>query len=123
MTPVTGHWSLVACVAVLAATLNGCGYAGEDEIQAETAAILQHVPLGTPLLEVPAAMRAQGFSCTSERRDVADAQGGLRGTESHLSCLREQSQWLVCTRRTRAVFTHLNGNVGHVLVNVGNFCT
>jgi hypothetical protein len=95
MTPVTRQWSLVACVAMLAATLNGCGYAGEDEIQAETAAILERVPPGTP----------------------------LRGMESHLSCMREQSQWLVCTRRTRAVFTHLNGNVGHVLVNVGNFCT
>lgn len=105
------------------AVLCGCGYAGDDEIQAETTAILERVPVGTPFMEVPAAMEALGFSCATERREVADAQGGVRGTESHFSCTREQSHWLVCTRRTRAVFIHLNGKVANVLVNVGRFCS
>jgi hypothetical protein len=113
--------SVVTC-AVIAALLCACGYAGDDEIQAETTAILERVPVGTPFMEVPAAMGALGFSCSTERREVADAQGSVRGTESHFSCIREQSHWLVCTRRTRAVFTHLNGKVANVLVNVGRLC-
>jgi hypothetical protein len=80
------------------------------------------VPAGTPFMEVPGAMRRLGFSCTAERREVADTQGGVRGTESHFSCVREHSQWLVCTRRTRAVFIQLDGKVANVLVNVGRTC-
>lgn len=114
--------SVVTCV-LAAALLCGCGSADEDEVQVESAAILTRVPVGTPFMEVPAAMRELGFSCTAERREVADARGGVRGTESHFSCTREQAQWLVCTRRTRAVFTHLNDKVANVLVNVGRFCS
>jgi hypothetical protein len=116
--------SLVTAVsaALMLTALYACGSAGEDEIQAETAAILERVPVGTPFMEVPAAMRALGFSCAAERREVADTQGGVRGTESHFSCTREQSHWLVCTRRTRAVFMHLNGKVANVLVNSGRIC-
>jgi hypothetical protein len=109
--------------AAMVAALCACGSANEDEIQAETVAILERVPVGTPFMEVPAAMRALGFACTAERREVADAHGGVRGTESHFSCTREHGQWLVCTRRTRAVFMHLDGKVANVLVNVGRFCS
>lgn len=107
---------------MLAATLAACGQADDDEILAEAAAIQARVPVGTPFMEVPAAMRRLGFSCVAERRDVTDAQGAVRGTESHFSCIREHSEWLVCTRRTRAVFTHLDGKVASVLVNAGRFC-
>ncbi len=109
--------------AAIVTALCGCGSAGDDEIQAETAAIQGRVPAGTPFEEVPAAMRELGFSCVLERRDVADAKGGVRGIVSHFSCTREQSLWLVCTKRTRAVFIHLNGKVANVLVNVGRFCS
>jgi hypothetical protein len=112
----------VTCVA-LAALLCACGSADDDELLAESAAIMARVPVGTPFMEVPAAMRRLGFTCAAERREVADGQGGVRGTESHFSCTRETSQWLVCTRRTRAVFIHLNGKVANVLVNVGHFCS
>jgi hypothetical protein len=115
------HARALTC-AVITALLCACASADEDEIQAETAAILERVPVGTPFMEVPAAMRDLGFSCAAERREVADAQGGVRGTESHFSCTREHSQWLVCTRRTRAIFIHLDGKVANVLVNVGRFC-
>lgn len=109
--------------ALMLTALCACGSADDDEIQAEAAAIQERVPVGTPFMEVPTAMRELGFTCATERREVADTQGGVRGTESHFSCTRETSQWLVCTRRTRAVFIHLNGKVASVLVNVGRFCT
>jgi hypothetical protein len=111
-----------ASAALMLTALCACGSADDDELQAEAAAIQARVPVGTPLMEVPAAMRKLGFTCAAERREVADARGGVRGTESHLSCTREQSQWLVCTRRTRAVFIHIDGKVANVLVNVGRFC-
>jgi hypothetical protein len=117
------RYSSLGGAAALLVALCGCGRSDEAEIQAETAAVLEHAPVGTPFLEVPEALREQGFSCTPERRDVADAHGAVRGTESHLSCIREERLWLVCKKRARAVFTHANGKVNHVLVNVGRFCS
>ena len=99
---------IVAAALLLA--MGACG-AGSDEVDAESAAILARVPLGTPLRDLPAAMQALGFSCATGRRP-----------EPHFVCEREQSRWLVCTRRTRAILLQLNGRLSNVLVNVGRFC-
>lgn len=110
-------------VAAMLMALFACGSADEDEIQAEVTAILERVPIGTPFMEAPAAMGALGFSCVAERREIVDAQGGVLGTESHFSCAREHSQWLICTKRTRVVLLQLNGKLSNILVNVGRFCS
>ncbi|MGH8661592.1 MAG: hypothetical protein ACREUB_07480 [Burkholderiales bacterium] len=109
--------------AVLLAALGACGYAGGDEIDAESAAILARAPVGTAFKEVPAAMSALGFSCSAGRRQFTDAKGATRETEPHLVCERETPEWLICTRRTRAILIQLNGQLSNVLVNVGRFCT
>lgn len=108
--------------AVILMALGACGYAGSDEIDAESAAILARVPVGTSFNSVPAAMGALGFSCMTSRRQFTDAKGNVRETEPHLVCEREQSDWLICTRRTRAFLLQLNGRLSDVLVNVGRFC-
>ena len=104
-------------------SVGACGYAGSDEIEAETAAVLARVPVGTSFSNVPAAMEGLGFSCTTGRRQFTDAKGTVRETEPHLVCEREQSDWLICSRRTRAILIQLNGRLSNVLVNVGRFCT
>jgi hypothetical protein len=38
-------------------------------------------------------------------------------------CERETREWLICTRRARAILIPLNGRLSNVLVNVGRFCT
>ena len=112
----------LGAAAVLIA-LGACGYAGSDEIDAESAAILARVPVGTSFNDVPAAMSALGFSCTTDRRQFTDAKGKVRDAEPHLVCERESSDWLVCSRRTRAILIQLNGRLSDVLVNVGRFCS
>ena len=114
--------SIVAAAALLM-TLGACGYAGSDEIDAESAAILVRVPVGTSFNDVPGAMGALRFSCTTGRRQFPDAKGEMRETEPHLVCEREISNWLICTRRTRAILIQANGRLSDVLVNVGRFCT
>ena len=109
--------------AALLMALGACGYAGSDEIDAESAAILAHAPVGAAFKDVPAAMGTLGFSCTTGRRQFSDAKGAARETEPHLVCERETREWLICTRRTRAILLQLNGRVSNVLVNVGHFCT
>lgn len=108
--------------AVLLTGLWGCGYSGADEVEAESAAILSRVPVGTPFGDLPAAMRGLGFSCAPGRRQFTDAKGTLRDAEPHLSCEREQGYWLLCSRRTRAILLQLNGRLSNILVNVGRFC-
>jgi hypothetical protein len=115
--PVSG---LLAAVALLA--LCACNLAGEDEIDAETAAILARLPVGTSFGDAPAAMRTLGFACTSGREQFTDAKGTVRDAEAHLSCVREQTYWLVCKRRTRAILLQLNGRLSNILVNAGRFC-
>ena len=110
-------------LAVILMALCACGYAGGDEIDAESAAILARVPVGTSFNEVPGAMAALGFSCNASRRQFIDAKGNAHQTEPHLACERESSDWLICTRRTRAILLQLNGRLSDVLVNVGRFCT
>jgi hypothetical protein len=112
----------IGAAAILMA-LGACGYAGSDEIEAESAAILTRVPVGTSFKSVPAAMGALGFSCTTGSRQFTNAKGKVREAEPHLVCEREQSDWLICTRRTRAILIQLNGRLSDVLVNVGRFCT
>ena len=112
----------IGAAAILIA-LGACGYAGGDEIDAESAAILARVPVGTSFNSVPAAMGALGFSCTTARRQFPDVKGDIREPEPHLVCERESSIWLICTRRTRAILIQLNGRLSDVLVNVGRFCT
>jgi hypothetical protein len=112
----------IGAAAILVA-LGACGYAGSDEIDAESAAILARVPVGTSFIDVPGAMAAVGFSCNTGRRQFTDATGNVRQTEPHLVCERESSDWLICTRRTRAILIQLNGRLSDVLVNVGRFCT
>ena len=112
----------IGAVAILMA-LGACGYAGSDEIEAESAAILARVPVGTSFNDVPAAMEALGFSCTTGRRQFPDAKGEMREAEPHLVCEQESSAWLICSRRTRAILLQLNGRLSDVLVNVGRFCT
>ncbi len=112
----------IGAVAILIA-LGACGYAGGDEVDAESAAILARVPVGTSFNDVPGAMAALGFSCNTDHRQFTDAKGGVRLTEPHFVCERERSDWLICSRRTRAVLLQLNGRISNVLVNVGRFCT
>ena len=112
-----GPWPAAILIA-----LGACGYAGSDEIDAESAAILARTPVGTSFNELPAAMGALGFSCTTSRRQFTDAKGQVRDAEPHLVCEREQSDWLICSRRTRAILIQLNGRLSNVLVNVGRFC-
>jgi len=112
----------IGAVAILMA-LGACGYAGSDEIEAESATLLARVPVGTSFNDVPAAMEALGFSCTAARRQFPDAKGEVRETEPHLVCERESGDWLICTRRTRAILIQLNGQLSDVLVNVGRFCS
>jgi hypothetical protein len=109
--------------AALVAALGACGYAGSDEIEAESASILARAPVGTSFTSVPAAMGALGFSCATSRRQFPDAKGDMRETEPHLVCERETPEWLICTRRTRVILIPLNGRLSNVLVNVGRFCT
>lgn len=117
-----GGWRPIGLAAILMA-LGACGYASSDEIEAESAAILARVPVGTSFNSVPAAMGALGFSCNAGRRQFTDAKGSVRQTEPHLVCERESSDWLICIRRTRAILIQLNGRLSNVLVNVGRFCT
>lgn len=109
-----------AAAILMALSAFGCG--GDQEIDVESAAILARVPMGTPFNDVPSAMQALGFSCTTGRKQFTDAKGRVRDAEPHLSCEREQGYWLVCTRRTRAILLQLNGRLSNVLVNVGHFC-
>ena len=104
-------------------SLGACGYAGSDEIEAETAAVLARVPVGTSFSNVPAAMEALGFSCTTGRRQFTDAKGAVRETEPHFVCERESAEWVICSKRTRAILIQLNGRLSNVLVNVGRFCS
>lgn len=103
--------------------LCACSSVDDDEIQAESAAILARVPIGTPYGELPAAMRELGFSCIEGRQQFTDKTGAVRDASPHLSCEREQSHWLLCTRRTRVIHLQLNGKLSNILVNVGRFCT
>jgi hypothetical protein len=112
----------IGAAAILMA-LGACGYAGGDEVDAESAAILARAPVGTSFNDVPAAMATLGFSCNAGRRQFTDATGNVRQTELHLVCERERSDWLICTRRTRAILLQLNGRLSDILVNVGRFCT
>jgi hypothetical protein len=98
---------------VLAALVAACGSAGDDEIQAETATIQARVPAGTPVADALAFMREAGFACVPETRE----------TQQHFSCVREQSHWLVCTRRTRVILLQQNGKLTDILVNVGRVCS
>jgi hypothetical protein len=98
------------------------GCSSEDEVEAETAAILAHLPRGAPFNEAAVAIRGLGFSCTTGQRQFTDAKGKERDAEPHLSCEREERYWLACTKRTRAILLQLNGRLSNVLVNVGRFC-
>ena len=99
-----------------------CGCAGEDEIDAESKALLQQVPVGTPFTELSAAMQRLGYSCVRDVRQFIDASGITRDAEPHLTCLRDEGYWLACTRRTRVNLLQLKGRLSNVLVNVGRFC-
>jgi hypothetical protein len=112
----------IGAVAVLM-SLGACGYASSDEIDAESAAILARAPVGSAFKGAAAAMSALGFSCGTGRREFVDSKGTAREAEPHLVCERERSEWLICTRRTRAILIQQNGRVSNVLVNVGRFCT
>jgi len=124
--PLPQHATRVArriSAGALFVALGACGYAGSDEIDAESAAILARTPVGSAFKDVPAEMGALGFSCTAGRRQFTDAKGAARETEPHLVCERETREWLICTRRARAILIPLNGRLSNVLVNVGRFCT
>ena len=110
-------------VLAIAVGLAACGRTGPDAVDAESAAILARVPVGSPFRNAPAAMAALGFTCNTARRRFTDAKGKVRETEPHLVCERDQSEWLVCTRRTRAILIPLSGRISNVLVNVGRFCS
>ena len=110
---------ILAIVAALAA----CGRTGSDEVDAESAAILARAPVGSSFKNAPAAMAALGFTCNAARRKFTDPRGKARETEPHLVCERDQSEWLICTRRTRAILVPVNGRLSYVLVNVGRFCS
>jgi hypothetical protein len=112
----------IGAVAIVT-TLCACGYAGDDEVDVESAAILARVPVGTPFMELSPAMQKLGFTCIMRRRQFTDAKGNVTDSEPHLSCHREQTRWLVCSRRTRAVLLQQNGKLSDILVNVGSFCS
>ena len=110
-------------VLALVAAIAACSGTGSDAVDAESAAILARVPVGSSFKNAPAAMAALGFTCNTARRRFTDAKGKVRETEPHLVCEREQSEWLICTRRTRAILIPLSGRLSNVLVNVGHFCS
>jgi hypothetical protein len=108
--------------AVLLMALTSCSRTGSDEVDAESAAILARVPVGSSFQNAPAVMMKLGFTCNTARRQFTDSKGKVRETEPHLVCERDQSEWLICTRRTRAILIQMNGRLSNVLVNVGRFC-
>jgi hypothetical protein len=99
-----------------------CGCSGEDEVDAESRALLQQVPIGTPFQELPQAMQRLGYSCVEDVRRYVDRSGTTRDGATHLSCQREERSWLVCARRTRVELLQFNGRFSNALVNVGRFC-
>lgn len=116
-----GHAPIGTAAILLA--LAACGYTGFDEIDAESAAILARTPVGGSFRNVPAAMGALGFTCSAGRRQFTDSTGRMRETEPYLVCERDKAEWLICTRRTRAILIQQNGRLSNVLVNVGRFCS
>jgi hypothetical protein len=120
--PLLSFVRLISAAAVLAA-LCACGGADDDEVRAESAAILARVPIGTPFMEVPAAMQALGFSCIEGRQQFTDKTGARREAAPYLSCDREQARWVVCSKRTSVILLQLNGKLSNILVNVGRFCS
>jgi hypothetical protein len=116
------RYSRPIAVAAIAAALAACGFAGGDEVEAESAVILARVPVDTAFASVPAAMGALGFACTTGSRRFTDAKGRVRDSDTYLVCEREQSEWLVCSRRTRAILLQTDGRLSGALVNVGHFC-
>ena len=68
-------------------------------------------------------MSTLGYTCISSRPELVDPKGAERETEPLLVCERESPEWLICTRRTRAILVQQNGRVANILVNVGRFCT
>ena len=110
-------------LAVLGAILlAGCGLDTGDEIEAESSEILARTPVGTAFDEMPAVMKARGYSCTAGVRQFTDRKGVVRDAESHYSCEREQTAWLVCRKRTRVILLQLKGRLSNILVNAGLFC-
>ena len=120
--PATRASSLLA-LASATAILVASGCTGVDEVDAESVAILARLPVGSSFKNAPAAMVILGFTCTTARRQFTDTKGQARETEPHLVCERDESEWLICTRRTRAILIQQNGRLSNVLVNVGRFCT
>jgi hypothetical protein len=108
--------------AVLLTVLLVQGCSAEDEVDTEAAAILAQVPKGSGFAAAADTVRALGFVCSAGRYRVTDAQGRERDAEPHLSCVREERYFLVCTRRTRVDLVQTSGRVSNVLVNVGRFC-
>jgi hypothetical protein len=106
----------------LALALGGCGYSADEDLEAESAAILARVPIGTQFDSVPALMQKRGYACTADVKQFVDRKGVMRKAEGHLSCEREESWWLVCTKRLRVVLLQHNGRLSNVLVNAGMFC-
>ena len=109
------------CVTALVLALCACA-ADSDELDEESAAILKRVPAGTAFVEVPAAMRELGFTCTPGRWQYTDKKGQLRSGEPHLTCERDEERWVVCKRRTRAILLERSRRLSNILVNVGYFC-
>jgi hypothetical protein len=110
----------IAAAAMLAA-LCACENPERDEIDVESEMILARVPAGTSFDDLPAAMQALGFACTPGRKRFI-SNGRVRDAEPHLECTREETYWLACRRRTRAILLQLNGRLSNILVNVGRFC-
>lgn len=112
-----------ACAVATAALLALCACASSDEeSDAETALILQAVPVGTPFKQAEGAMQALGFSCASGHMRLTDSKGNVREAEPHLLCEREERVWLACIKRTRSFLLQRDGRLSNVLVSVGRFC-
>jgi len=109
-------------VAVSALALAGCGFAAEEDIERQIDEIFARAPIGSPFDSLPAAMKELGYACVQDVKQFVDRKGVMRKGESHYACEREQSYWLVCRKRSRAILLQHQGRLSNALVNTGVFC-
>ena len=107
---------------LLAAAALASACSDQDEIDAESAAILARMPRGSPFSLAVKQIHELGFTCNFGQLEYLDRSGHMQKAPAHLRCLREEAFLLACTRRTNAILVQRDGRLINVLVNVGRFC-
>ena len=116
------HTQALQVAAVIAlCSLFGCSVSA-SEVEGERKAILERAPIGARVAEVAAAVKPLGFSCSKNDGQFMDESGKVRPAQEHLWCDRERSYWLVCGKRTQAIFVPLNDRVSELHVHIGLVC-